>query len=190
MENVTLIRQDDNIPLADNALKTHLYPFTSLPTLRSHIHPKFAIVSAGLRLTPIPRSDFAALIKTYPVLISIFKLYMAWSVSVPDWAESDPTYWPPDGYEDKEFTDDDEGFEDGEYEEVVTRIGRAPKTRRRVADAVPASRILKGPGERSLSRRSVFEHTREMGKGGWNREALVSWSSGCGPDGPPVDPPP
>ena len=214
MEENVLLRQNDSIPLSHDAFTTHLYPFTTLPALVSHIHPKFVIVSGGSKLYSMPTDKFEALAQTSPILITILKLYISWSVPVPAEAKSDPTYWPP--YPDYDGDDDDDEGNGGDDPndkdyDVFTEKGRGSgpcrkrprqlsptpnragnsKTMGAYHDPVDSddpSPAFKRKESSNLSRGSVIEHTRKTGKVGWDQDALINWSSNCQPLGP-ADPP-
>jgi hypothetical protein len=98
----------------------HTYPFDGLPLLRSHLHPKFAIVEAGRRLEGLEPNIFKQLLVDFPSLSLIGNLYEAW-LRVP------PAGWKEDIsfnvlYVKDDDDDDDDDDSDPNYDDQ-TSIG-------------------------------------------------------------------
>jgi hypothetical protein len=94
MQRLPIIRQivrpsNPELMLPDDFV-AHLYPFSSLPLLRSHLHPKFAIVYAGRILATTASTHMPQLTIDYPSLSHIVTLYSAWTRDPPP--EADPLF--------------------------------------------------------------------------------------------------
>ena len=72
-EKILLLRQEND--------DFHKYPYTSLPTLKSHLHPTFAIFNARMKLGSLDDrpDELEKLLDKYPSLAKIFALYKAWT---------------------------------------------------------------------------------------------------------------
>ena len=67
----------DSMSLAD--FTPHLYPYTTLPMLESHIHPHFVIFGSGARLrSHLPRLT-SVLTANFPGISLIMDLFHAWT---------------------------------------------------------------------------------------------------------------
>ena len=203
-------------PPANDDIYIHRYPFDALPTLVSHIHPKFVIVSAGIQLDRIKKEDREAIFKTLPILADIFQIYLAWTRSVVQLEKEDTSFWPPydpgandDSSDDSQNDGDDPNDKDYGSRTEIGRIGsrkrrmaepptpsRPRSSRMRRARNEPmepdhASRALKRKKSSNLSRRSLIEHTKKTGKIGWDKDAFMEWTRNCQPphydDAPPLD---
>jgi hypothetical protein len=93
-------RVDITRGIGDEAV-IHRYPYSTLPRLECHVHPKFAIFDAGLKLIKLlhrddPKSNEALdnVLKGYPTLKKIQILYRVWMSTPPNTA--DKTYVDPD----------------------------------------------------------------------------------------------
>ena len=99
----------------------HTYPYSSLPTLESHVHPKFIIFDAGrkLRTLMIENSDVLKnVIDHYPSLSKVQNLYRAWIQEPPKISLKDKTYINPE-FElvyDPEY--EDTSGDDPEYKDI------------------------------------------------------------------------
>ena len=82
MEDNLITRVDD--PHATGQKKTfttHYYPFETLPIIKSHLHPKFAIVNAGQKIQKLGTTNgkiFGRVVTDYPILGDLMRVYMAW----------------------------------------------------------------------------------------------------------------
>jgi hypothetical protein len=76
--------------------KIHLYPFDTM-SLRSHVHPRYAIYRAGWTLTErASQKDAKAFSETYPELDrKIRTIFATWTRPIPPDAEEDPQFRPP-----------------------------------------------------------------------------------------------
>jgi len=97
----------------------HTHPFQSLPLLRSHIHPSFTILKAGRKLNACTGAEVDELRQNYPILHKVLSIYDAWTAPVPEDAEDDPTWDPPD--DDGNIPDAARSAQHTEYHRHVTR---------------------------------------------------------------------
>jgi len=69
------------------------YPYRTFPLLESHLHPKFAIFNAGMKISKILRERSSLqLFDDYPSLDNIWKLYNIWSQPPPMFSKDDKSY--------------------------------------------------------------------------------------------------
>jgi hypothetical protein len=119
----------------------HDYPFNTLPLLESHLHPKFVIYDAGIKMFSFLRdpSFTAQMVRDFPSLKMTVELYIAWALNpLPDSSVNDPTYYDPDADEDEDSDkdgNDDDDPKDGDYVYHTTRTRH-----RRLGDIWPCSR--------------------------------------------------
>ena len=96
MEEVVIVRIDsiptDGAPISRDQFTTHTYPFNTLPLLESHIHPKFVIINAGIKLERFDNTVIDKLVKDFPGVSSLRTLYNLWTGRIPDTALADPSY--------------------------------------------------------------------------------------------------
>jgi hypothetical protein len=145
---------------------THVYPFKTLPLLKSHLHPKYAIVNAGRKMQTLETvAHIQALVAEYPSLSQINHLYSAWLRRPPPHSKNDPTYNPPDdGGDDDDGDDDDDDRDDpndGDYEDNQTSRGRPSLNKRRAHPTSPTPnkrRRTNGPSGRKLSEAALVKH--------------------------------
>ncbi|KAJ3564508.1 hypothetical protein NP233_g8249 [Leucocoprinus birnbaumii] len=128
MEDIAFSRQTlTGAPPIPNDFTTHLYPYDTLPVLISHIHPKYAIVSAGAKLSKLPRDRVHALLQSFPRLLNIMHLYRAWIFPPPANFAEDDSFWPPyDPSDEKDNEDNDEGGKPRgkDHKDTITEKGR------------------------------------------------------------------
>ncbi|KAF5348152.1 hypothetical protein D9756_010774 [Leucocoprinus leucothites] len=138
MEDIAFSRQTatDASPVPDN-FTTHLYPYDTLPFLVSHIHPKYAIVSAGQNMSCLPLDRLQALVQSFPRLINIMVLYRAWMFHPPINNREDDSFWPP--YDPSGDDGSEENEEGDDLKDAVTEKGRYTGTRlKRAREESPA----------------------------------------------------
>ncbi|KAF5335388.1 hypothetical protein D9611_011708 [Ephemerocybe angulata] len=124
MENVVITHQHT----------THVYPFKTLPSLTSHIHPRFVIMALARTLVSpdiVERSQARAWLEEYPYFREIGTLYTDWANQCPDIYLSDPSYVPEqvdgaDALDDSDVDDEYESDADG----TVTPPRRQPLARK------------------------------------------------------------
>lgn len=87
MEKIAIITQvrvpkSEDDPLSANNFVVHTYPFTTLGTFQSHVHPEFVILETGRRLRSRLTGAYLAS-SSYPELApsvqAIQNLYEAWT---------------------------------------------------------------------------------------------------------------
>jgi hypothetical protein len=91
-DDAMLTRQDNERGVATLLI----YPYSSLPTLKSHLHPKFAIFSAGMKLRSLDDAELDKLHDEYSSLSKIIKLYTAWGRVISRKAKKDKSYIDPE----------------------------------------------------------------------------------------------
>ncbi|PPQ72837.1 hypothetical protein CVT24_012883 [Panaeolus cyanescens] len=88
MDDIYITRQEN-----DGSVAIHEFPFEDFPVIKSHIHPRFAILHLGETisrdLTPDAR---AQLFDQYPYLRDVQHLFRVWTMSIPVGAMNEPTY--------------------------------------------------------------------------------------------------
>jgi len=149
--------------------------------------------------------DFEAIVKTFPILADILQIYSTWCVGIDYQLEKEETsFWPPhdpgandDSSDDNENDGDDPNDKDYGSRTEIGRIGsrkrrmaepptpsrprssRMRRARNEPMESDHASRALKRKKSSNLSRTSLIDHTQQMGKIGWDKDALMEWSSNC-----------
>ncbi len=82
MEDNVITRQDDPQTTGQKkSVTTHHYPFKTLPIIKSHLHPKFAIVNAGQKIQKLGTTNgknYLRMITDYPILGDVMRVYTAW----------------------------------------------------------------------------------------------------------------
>jgi len=82
MGNVPIHRRDDALPISPNAFEKFVYPFEGLPTIVSHVHPRFVICNAALKFGNIKTLyAFAGRKegKLHDALLKVTRIYEGWS---------------------------------------------------------------------------------------------------------------
>jgi len=148
MEDLAITRQNEIPPgtqLSSDDVILHLSPFQTLPLLKSHLHPKFAIVEAGRKLTTEASGYLFQLTRNYPSLSYVVILYYAWLRDAQAGAEQDETYVPLQ----KESDDDEDS--NGPRDEDHTSVGRLHRHRRRVSHTSKPTKRKRTGSTRTLS---------------------------------------
>lgn len=175
------ISRNNSISPSDDGYVTHVHPFTTLPSLKSHLHPKFAIVNAGRKLQRLEDIEMQNLIAEYPSLEKINKLYSAWLRPPPLHSSTDLSFHPPRDHR-NDSGDDDNGDgddpTDGDYENRTER-GRPPLYQQGAPPTPTPNKRRRtngpsGPG-RNLSTLALDTHTRDVGNAKW-RDRVHMWS--------------
>ena len=78
----------------------HRYPYSSMPPLESHVHPKFAIFDAGRKLKMLFEESESnqilnKVVEDYPSLSKIQRLYRVWIQPPPNASRNDTSYIDP-----------------------------------------------------------------------------------------------
>ena len=98
MEKEPILHQDiTDTPLSTGHFSFHLYPFKTLPLLKSHIHPKFVIFNAGAKLADLATADISKLVENFPGLSSVITIYDAWIRKLGQNQLNDPSFNLPKG---------------------------------------------------------------------------------------------
>lgn len=121
MEEVTFSHQNsEEIPTQPSDVIIHIYPFHTLPTFESHLHPKFVVLETGRKLENIIADVFEPMIAYvgkavgnnvlnlwvdgirahWPVVRDIERIYKAWTTE-PEFRKID---WEPDFNNDNQST--------------------------------------------------------------------------------------
>lgn len=155
---------------------SHQWLFDTL-VFKSHLHPRFVIVSAGQHLN----KAFGDAVAMHPLqtnrLLNLVRLYAAWTRELPASAYDDNSYIlkTPDGSPSSE--DDRKGTSHGRGS-----IARGGKKRRHVSKS-PSTRSGKRLGTTNhLAKNMSGETLRELedaeGGSAWAKEEIERWSAG------------
>jgi hypothetical protein len=161
-----------------DAAVIHRYPYSSLPLLECHVHPKFAIFDAGRKLKKMLFGDHLVkdalrrALEDYPSLLKIQRLYRAWIQDPPSIALEDKTYVNPefilvyseDGSGDDHSNDSDYDHANGQPKRTRTIPGRG--------DGFHLYRrtLL-------LSKAALSRINQEFGETAWTADHIRQWSS-------------
>ncbi|KAF7759613.1 hypothetical protein Agabi119p4_11308 [Agaricus bisporus var. burnettii] len=180
-----IIRQNEHAPPPNRDQFTlHFYPFDTLPSFRSHLHPKFAIFELGRKFTKLternPTAADAAL-SSYPILHVIQFLYLLWLHPGED--KSSFEEWKKKGNPDGDGDRQSESSSRTGYDSM-----RSGAKRRRTGSSseqgspTPAGKSsdvmqMANPSSETLSHDTLIEHECIYGKGGWTQESLSGWAA-------------
>lgn len=95
MSGFGITRQDETCePSSTDAYRTHVYPFDTLPTLTSHVHPSFALLRLSRLLFDRARDPYIInLTQTNTLVAKIARLSVGWCCpQLPPRAKYDPTF--------------------------------------------------------------------------------------------------
>jgi hypothetical protein len=179
MDTICITRQATDHPNPTNTV-VHYHPYTSLPDLPCHIHPKFVILTLGEQLSSLVDEVLNSLLEGYPILTKILILYNSWIIQ-PPLAANDSTSYKADDSDDE----DDADYNDEESEATVphrAKVNRLVRKRKRYGNAQDSpTRKKRGANDSvgGLSRGTLVEHEITCGKGGWDNEAMSSWLQQC-----------
>jgi len=138
MEDLAINCQNEILPgtqLSSDDIISYVSPFQTLPLLKSHLHPKFAIMEAGRKLTNALCYLFQ-LTRDYPSLSHELILYNAWLRDAPAGVEEDETYVPLQKDSDVEDSNDP-------TDESHTRVGQPDRNKRGASHISGASHTSK-----------------------------------------------
>lgn len=164
-----------------SSFTTHIYPFPNFPLIRTHIHPKFAILEAGRQLLSMitsERQSFHRVTSTYPITEDVLDIYTAWTRDRPVEAEDDEGYISQDGNDSDEVGSDTNSQRTRPLRINLRKRPHPPEespsqNRRR-------HRAKRGHQEGNLSvplsHRTLVVHKRNVGKRKWSPEAIATWS--------------
>ncbi|KAF7759893.1 hypothetical protein Agabi119p4_11588 [Agaricus bisporus var. burnettii] len=180
MRSICIARQENHPhdrPVATTDFKIHVHPFDELPELHSHLHPKFAIVELGRKLSTFNQATLEKLLVSHPILIRIIVIYKAWS--------SNPG--ENDDIQSNRFDRFDHGTGDGQSE-TSSKTGidfkRATKRKRTNAaqtSPTPSGQVLGATRVAGLSHETLIDHEAVAGKEGWTQQSLLSWAESIAP---------
>lgn len=174
------------IPLSPDDITNHVYPFATLPLLESHVHPKFVIADAGIKLVSFTIDELKELFKNYPDLAYILSLYNAWIRPLNARQLNDPSFIVP-----KVNDEDDDDDGDGDNNDDSDYDDRPPSQRSRKRKA-PANSQAKSqrsnpkrhasskrsrPKGKPLSQTRLSCHNQLLGKRAWTYDRIRKWSN-------------
>lgn len=187
MVDIPLIRQNNSRPLRKDDIAIHLHPFSDLPLLQSHLHPKFVILDAGrkLNLKPEAMDSLSEMTSDLITFRKITRIYAAWTSDLPMGAENDKTFYFQEDYDDGSYQGDDQS------DRTASRRVPDPTARKRARQnesPTPApnqggrgQQTLKRAPSICLSKKSVELHDKTSGDKNWTDDALRDWSRQCHP---------
>jgi hypothetical protein len=166
------------------ALVVHSYPYSTLPRLECHVHPKFAIFEAGMKLNDLLRHEdgksceaLKNVLERHPSLKKIQILYRVWMYT-PNNASEDKTYVDPDLElvccpPEVSSDDNSDGSEYGGQSRLAKSVaGRgtgyylSPRTRSETAAEQAGKGGMKGTPEAPVRKRKVlsesFTHNQQL----------------------------
>ena len=82
MRNVPIHRRDETLQISPNAFQKFVYPFEGFPTIVSHVHPRFVICNAALKIGDLNALDAFAKGEEgelYNALLQVAHIYEGWS---------------------------------------------------------------------------------------------------------------
>lgn len=84
MRKIAIIRQtrhalpSSDPPISQSVFVVFVYPFSGLPILKSHVHPKYVLLEAGRKLTKrVTQNKLTRLVGEYPLLEKVIHIYGA-----------------------------------------------------------------------------------------------------------------
>ncbi|KAF8308058.1 hypothetical protein DL93DRAFT_2171404 [Clavulina sp. PMI_390] len=180
------------------------YPFANFPTLKSHIHPRFAIVEAGRAFVncSLPRAaliDAARAAGYVDEILAVEKIYEAWVQPSPDEADDNESFHfqrknyrkggghttDDDDDGDGSGGDDDDDEEEHEFDETKTESRRSSlrsANRRRdkdQEDVFSSRKRGRNPGGGGLTHDQLRTHTYQVGKRKRGSDLISEWAQDC-----------
>ncbi|GJJ11573.1 hypothetical protein Clacol_005808 [Clathrus columnatus] len=96
MKEIAVHRQDrippPGVAITREDVTTHVYPFDTLPILKSHLSPKFVILEAGRKLSLLNTASNLEITTRYPILLKVTQIVQAWTSPRPSDAMNNPSY--------------------------------------------------------------------------------------------------
>lgn len=188
MDEIALHRQADPSGRrpTSNDFATYVYPFSNLPLLRSHIHPKYVILEMGRKLK-VSYPTLNSLVESYPILTRILNIYTAWVTKLPSHAFQDKSFKSKKNSGND--NDQDDHLEDGRTAPRRLRDRKRPRTQNDPDDSpTPAPgqagqrhHTLKRQPSVSLSKKSLKLHDEKFEGKQWTTDAVRDWSKQCRP---------
>jgi hypothetical protein len=162
--------------MTNQHVTTHFHPFTTLPLLQSHLHPKFAIYNAGKKLLEFSQDHYLQLRRAFPRLVDIKKLYAAWLTQPKEEELEDPSFQPPRD-DDEEDDDDDGDPKDLDYDDRPPSRQSPPKKRRAPAPRTKSQPMKrKAPAADQPPRKALCSDHRRRGQTSWTNNLIREWS--------------
>ena len=183
-----IITRIDSFPTESNPVPwstTHHYPFKTLPTIKSHLHPKFAIVNAGAKMQELSDKnydDFARVLRDFPCLRLVMDLLTAWKRSP---RFSDTTFDVPFDISEDDGGGGNDNESDYDNQTVHWRDhGRKVGTPQGSCQGSPVRKRKRGnPAPRAsgskrkvLSELSLYKHNQQKGAGLWTDNRIRKWA--------------
>lgn len=159
----------------------HKYPFTSLPYLKSHIRPQFAIFNAGAKLMRA-LEEHKDLIEGSPDILFVMNLYEAWTRELPPNCNQDQSYYPPNPSHDTTDTSDDDYVddEDPDYDDQTSDRKRKGKAAQRVPRKKPKRKReqkVSGPSRPQLPSKITLSRLERLGRASWTCNSIRKWAN-------------
>ncbi|KAF9037567.1 hypothetical protein BJ165DRAFT_1501846 [Panaeolus papilionaceus] len=126
MEDMYITRQTTN----GNGPRVAVYdhPFEDLPTITSHVHPKYVILHLGPVLRELPKPTRKALVQQIPWLKGVTDLFIWWTTRVPEFARDHLSYTHPPFNLSSGSSTSCSGLSDGELDTPPRRIQQLDTT--------------------------------------------------------------
>jgi hypothetical protein len=196
-EDEFILRVNTGSDASDVPYDCHKHPFDTLPYLKSHIRPQFAIFNAGLKLTVSTR--LKSLIINSPDLDFVMDLYEAWTRAPHEECKQDQSYFSPNLPIPSDVDDDDsvedvvEDKEDSDYVDIPLSKKRKRKASVPPKQKAPAQKthnappkgprkargqkVLSVPSRRQLLSEITLYRLEQLGRAGWTRNSIRKWSN-------------
>jgi hypothetical protein len=177
----------EGIPPSPDQCTVHRYPFDTLPIIKSHLHPKFAIVNSGDKMHRLQKLDgkvFAKALGDFPSLRLLKDVYTAWT----GWVDvNDPSFnvsrvVPLDFHENDDVNGGDgDDADDSDYDDrtIPLRAGSkknasqaSPTRKRKRANPAPQA---SGSNRKVLSETSLSKHNEQRGTHLWSDRRILKW---------------
>lgn len=174
-------------------LTNHDYPFKTLPIIKSHLHPKFAIVNAAEKMQELAKNenDFRRVLLDFPILRVVMDVYTAW-VRFPADLNDKSFNVPPVPLVDLIGGDsgsnggDNDSDSDSDYDDRTVpyrphprnrktpqnSLGGSPVRKRKRTEAAPRASRTK---RKVLSELSLWKHDHQTGDRLWTGNRIRKW---------------
>lgn len=187
MEKVFIMRLQEVVvdgQTSEEAI-VHSHPFSTLPLLKSHLHPKFVIFDAGRKIAKMLEQRSGSL-ERYSGVDKIYRLYRAWLQPVPITAQKDTSYQDPNDVLTVLTTDDEEdgSYSDGHSNQTRTGRGDGFRVRPRTRSVTAAKRAGDADADhRNRAKRNKGEiGDRLPGRDGNGGDDFDDGHDGCAED--------
>jgi hypothetical protein len=178
---------------------SHHYPFKTLPIIKSHLHPKFAIVNAGRKIQKLGTTmvkDFRRVLLDFPILRVVMDVYTAW-VRPADLNDKSFNVLPVHPLEligGDSGSDDGDNYDDSDYDNRTISCRPHPRNRTTPQNSLQGSPVRKrkrtepaprasGSKRKVLSELSLSKHDHQIGARPWTGNLIRKWDQeSCGLD--------